>query len=238
MSKRIDELMRISDRGFVDEYDDIKVILDNFLKYTMSELNNALPESCDLYGFADNAAGKLGGIKFTDRESLEKLHLSDLLCIMKYFEDTFSDSTGVLLSYMKNLRNNIFCLKNLPWATLFMSISVKSLMNFLDKECGAYQYSAIYRSMCGMSKECSQFELSEYTTLKQLLEGTGSALYASWNPCYDKDWYFETIESACLIIKFIFINGIAAWCYDKSEFLEFLEKYETEINIQDDLLSD
>lgn len=238
MSKRIDELMRISDKGFVDEYDDIKVILNNFLNYTMSELNNALPESCDLYGFAENVAQKLGGIKLNDRESIENLRLSDLLCIMKYFEDTFSDSTGILLSYMKNLRNNIFCLKNLPWATLFMSISVKSLMDFLDKECGAYQYSAIYRSMCGMSKECSQFELSEYTTLKQLLDGMGSALFASWNPCYDKDLYFETIESACLIIKFIFINGIAAWCYDKSAVLEFLEKYETEINIQGDLLSD
>lgn len=235
MSERIDELMRISDRGFVDEYDDIKVILNNFLNHTMSELKNALPESCDLYGFADNVALKLGGIKLNDRESLEKLRLSDLLCIMKYFEDTFSDSTGVLLSYMKNLRNNIFCLKNLPWATLFMSISVKSLMDFLDKECGAYQYSAIYRSMCGVSKECSQFELSEYTTLKQLLEGTGSALFASWNPGYDKELYFDTIESACLIIKFIFINGIAAWCYNKSEFLEFLEKYETEFDIRDDL---
>lgn len=235
MSERIDELMRISDRGFVDEYDDIKVILNNFLNYSMEELSNALPESCDLYGFADNVAGKLGGIKLNDRESIENLRLSDLLCIMKYFEDTFSDSTGVLLSYMKNLRNNIFCLKNLPWATLFMSISVKSLMGFLDKECGAYQYSAIYRSMCGVSKECSQFELSEYTTLKQLLEGTGSALFASWNPGYDKELYFDTIESACLIIKFIFINGIAAWCYDKSEFLAFLEKYEAEINIQDDL---
>lgn len=235
MSERIDELMRISDKGFVDEYNDIKVILENFLNYSMEELNNALPESCDLYGFADNVALKLGGIKLNDRESLEKLHLSDLLCIMKYFEDTFSDLTGVLLSYMKNLRNNIFCLKNLPWATLFMSISVKSLMDFLDKECGAYQYSAIYRSMCGMSKECAQFELSEYTTLKQLLEGTGIALFASWNPGYDKELYFDTIESACLIIKFIFINGIAAWCYDKSEFLAFLEKYEAEINIQDDL---
>lgn len=235
MSKRIDELMRISDRGFVDEYDDIKVILNNFLNYSMEELSNALPEGCDLYGFADNAAQKFGGIKFNDRESLEKLHLSDLLCIMKYFEDTFNDSTGVLLSYLKNLRNNIFCLKNLPWAKLFLSISVKSLMDFLDKECGAYQYSAIYRSMCGVSKECSQFELSENTTLKQLLDGTGSALFASWNPCYDKELYFETIESACLIIKFIFINGTAAWCYDKSEFLEFLEKYETEFDIMEDL---
>ena len=43
MSERIDELMRISDRGFVDEYDDIKVILNNFLNHTMSELKNALP---------------------------------------------------------------------------------------------------------------------------------------------------------------------------------------------------
>lgn len=238
MFKRIDELMRVSDNGFIDEYDDIKVILDNFLKYTMSELNNALPDSCDLYGFAENVARKLGGIKLNDKESIENLRLSDLLCIMKYFEDTFSDLTGVLLSYMKNLRNNIFCLKNLPWATLFMSISVKSLMDFLDRECGAYQYSAIYRSMCGVSKECAQFELSEYTTLKQLLEGTGSALFASWNPGYDKELYFDTIESACLIIKFIFINGIAAWCYDKSEFLEFLVKCEAEFIIQDDLLTE
>lgn len=238
MSKRIDELMKISDKGFVDEYGDIKVILENFLNCTVSELNNALPQSCDLYDFANNVTQRLGGVTFPDKESLGNLRLSDLLCIMKYFEDTFSDSTGALLSYMKNLRNNIVSLKGIPWAALFLSVSVKPLMEFLDRDCGEYQYSAIYRSLCGMSKECAQFELSEYTTLKQLLDGTGSALFASRNPGYDKDLYFDTIETACLIIKFIFINGIAAWRYDKFAFLEFLEKYEAKINIRDDLLTD
>lgn len=70
MSKRIDELMKISDKGFVDEYGDIKVILENFLNCTVSELNNALPQSCDLYDFANNVAQRLGGVTFTDRESL------------------------------------------------------------------------------------------------------------------------------------------------------------------------
>ena len=45
MSNRIDEIMQLSDNGYVEEYDDISVILEHFPNYTMEELNNALPQN-------------------------------------------------------------------------------------------------------------------------------------------------------------------------------------------------
>ena len=35
MSNRIDEIMQLSDNGYIEEYDDIEVILEHFLNYTM-----------------------------------------------------------------------------------------------------------------------------------------------------------------------------------------------------------
>ncbi|MDE6592390.1 MAG: hypothetical protein K2K57_04920 [Oscillospiraceae bacterium] len=226
MSERIYEMIPISSKGYIDDYDNIDEILKHFLNYTMEELNSALPQNCKLYDFTIDVARKLGNIEFVSQTSIESLRLSDLLCIMEHFERSCSDPGEVLMSYMKNLQNNIVCLKDLPWATLFMSISVKSLMDYFNKESGANKYSSLYLNICSLSKECAGFEVTDTTTLRQLFDGTADALYASWNPGCDKDEYFDKIENSCLIIKCIFINGIAAWHYDKINFMEFLEKHD------------
>lgn len=229
MSKRIDEIMRISDNGFVDEYDDIKIILENFLNYKISTLHNALPKNCDMYDFTINVAKNLGNIDISSTSQIENLRLSDLLCIMKYFEKNFKDPHEILMSYMKNLRNNIGSLKGLPWATLFMSISVKPLM-YLEYE---RKFLEIYKSIFYLSKDCTEFEMSEYTTIRQLFDGITGAMYASWNPGYDKDVYIEKIAQSCCIVNHIFIDGIAEYCYRDFNFDEFLSKYGFEIITQE-----
>lgn len=65
--------------------------------------------------------------------------------------------------------------------------------------------------------------------LGQLFDGTADALYASWNPGCDKDKYFDKIENSRLLIKCIFINGITDWQYDGFEIIDFLNKYNNEL---------
>ena len=151
MSERIDEIMPISSKGYIDDYDNIDEILEHFLNYTMNELNSALTKSCKLYDFTIDIARKLGNIEFVSQTSIENLHLSDLLCIMEYFERTCNDPGEVLMSYMKELQKNIVRLKDLPWATLFMEISVKSLMDYFNKESGTNKYSSLYLNICSLS---------------------------------------------------------------------------------------
>lgn len=232
MSKRIDEILRISDKGFVDEYDDIKIILENFLNYKISTLHNALPKNCDMYDFTINVAKKLGNIDINNSSQIENLRLSELLCIMKYFEKNFKDPHEVLMSYMKNLRNNISSIKGLPWATLFMSISVKSLMYFFNEMTYERKFLELYKDIFYLSKDCAEFEISDYTTIKQLFDGITCTMYASWNPGYDKDAYIEKITQSCCIINLIFIDGIAEYCYRDFNFNEFLDKHSLEIDLQ------
>ena len=108
MSKRIDEIMQLSDNGYIEECDDISVILEHFLNYSMEELNNALPQNHKILDFAADIAIKLGNINITDTSQLEKITLSDLLCNMKYSEKTRYEPEETLLSYMKYLRNSFF----------------------------------------------------------------------------------------------------------------------------------
>lgn len=60
MSNRIDEIMQISNNSHIEEYDDIEVILEHFLNYSMEELNNALPKNYKVLDFAVDVAVKLG----------------------------------------------------------------------------------------------------------------------------------------------------------------------------------
>ncbi|MCM1062731.1 MAG: hypothetical protein NC452_20990 [Eubacterium sp.] len=45
MSKQIDKLMRISDNGYVDRFEDIEQILENFLNYTVEDISYVAPPS-------------------------------------------------------------------------------------------------------------------------------------------------------------------------------------------------
>lgn len=136
------------------------------------------------------------------------------------------------MSYMKNLRNNIGSLKGLPWATLFMSISVKSLMYFFNEKTYERKFLEIYKSIFYLSKDCAEFEMSEYTTIRQLFDGIIGAMYASWNPGYDKDVYIEKIAQSCCIINHIFIDGIAEYCYRDFNFIKFLCRHDLGPNLQ------
>ena len=147
MCKQIEEIMQLSDNGYIEEYDDIAVILEHFLNYTMEELNNALSKNHKILDFAADIAIRLGNIDITNTLQLEKITLSDLLCVMKYSEKARHESEEAILSYMKYLRNSIAYIKGLPWATLFMSISVNSLMSFFHEKTNDCKYSKIYREI-------------------------------------------------------------------------------------------
>ncbi len=183
MLKQINEIMRISDKGYVDDFTDIREILEHFLNYNMDTIKSILPPEQQVLDFADNVVRKLGDIdpQSDGIEYTEALQLSDLLGIMRHFELSFSDPDSVLLSYMKNLRNTICGIKPLPWTELFMAITVKSLFDFFCQKCN--NYSEIYEKICTLALRYADFEISEITTIKKLLDGTYSGLIASWNPC-------------------------------------------------------
>lgn len=225
MSKRIDEIMQLNDSGYIEEYDDIAVILEHFLSYSMEELNNALPKNHKILDFAADIAIRLGSIDITDTSQLEKITLLDLLCIMKHSEKTHYESEEAILSYMKYLRNSIAYLKGLPWVTLFMSISVNSLMSFFHEKTNDRKYSKIYREICELSGLYGEHGISYLSTVKQLFDDTVGVLFSSWNPGFNKDEYFDKIENCCLILKRLFVDGIASYCYGEFNFFEFLEKY-------------
>ena len=225
MCKQIEEIMQLSDNGYIEEYDDIAVILEHFLNYTMEELNNALSKNHKILDFAADIAIRLGNIDITNTLQLEKITLSDLLCVMKYSEKARHESEEAILSYMKYLRNSIAYIKGLPWATLFMSISVNSLMSFFHEKTNNLKYSKIYREICELSGLYGEHGISYLSTVKQLFDDTVGALFASWNPGFNKEEYFSKIENCCLILKRLFVDGIAEFCYANFNFFEFLEKY-------------
>ena len=191
----------------------------------MEELDNALPKNYKILDFAADIAIKLGNIDITDTSQLEKITLSDLLSIMKYSEKNRHESEETILSYMKYLRNSVAYIKGLPWAMLFMSISENSLMSFFHEKTNDCKYSKIYREICELSGLYGEHGISYLSTVKQLFDDTAVALFSSWNPGFNKDEYFSKIENCCLILKRLFIDGIAEFCYANFNFFEFLKKY-------------
>ena len=222
MSKQLDRIMRISDKGYVDDFDDIEEILGHFLNYTVETLTCVLPPGYKVHEFADNIVRKLGNIELesSSTDYTDTLRISDLLCMMRYFEVFFSDPDHILLSYMKNLWNNIISLKVLPWAELFFAVSVDSLMEFFTSKTSSLEYMENCWRICISAKKYANFSMTKQTTLQMLLDGICGDLFASWNPGFDTDEYIDKIENCCLIVKQIFVDGIAAWYYNRFYIVE------------------
>ena len=231
MSKQLDRIMQISNKGYVSDFDDIEEILEHFLSYTLETLTCVLPPGYKVQEFADNIVRKLGNIDLESGSTdyTDTLCISDLLCIMRYFEVSYSDSDTILLSYMKNLRSNICGLKVLPWAELFLAISVDSLMEFFTSKTGSLEYMENCWRICISLKECATFEMTKETTLKMLLDGICGDIFASWNPGFDTDEYIDKIENCCLIVKQVFVDGIAAWYYNRFDILELSKSIKGEV---------
>ncbi len=87
MSKQLDRIMRISDKGYVDDFADIEEILEHFLSYTVETLTCVLPPGYKMQEFADNIVRRLGNIELesSSTDYTVTLRISDLLCIMRYF---------------------------------------------------------------------------------------------------------------------------------------------------------
>ncbi len=222
MSKEIDRIMQISDKEYISDFADIEEILEHFLSYTVETLTCVLPPGYKVQEFADNIVRKLGNIELESGDNAYTgiLRISDLLCIMRYFELTFSDSDDILLSYMKNLRNNICGLNILPWAELFLAISIYLLTEFFTAKTGSLEYTELYWRICISAKKCAAFEMTEETTLKVLLDSICGDMFASWNPGFNMDEYIGKIENCCLIVKQLFVDGIAAWYFSHFDILK------------------
>ncbi|MCM1382355.1 MAG: hypothetical protein NC192_10480 [Muribaculaceae bacterium] len=183
MPKEIDKLMRISDLGYVDRFDDIEQILEHFLNYTVEEIANVIPPRYQIKSSVDNIVQNLGNIehKHEDLSYTNSLTISDLICTMRYFFDNFANTYTTLLSYMPNFRNNI-CSLNLPWAELFFAIQLKKLIEYFDKKFSTDEFSEFYSTICFNTKRYALYEINDFTTVGALFNVTGGYMFASWTP--------------------------------------------------------
>lgn len=225
--------MRISDDGYIADFKDINKILENFMNYTVGDLTSVTSPELKVSEYADNIVRKLGNIKLADSSTdyTEALRISDLLCLMKYFENHEKDFEDILLSYMKNLSSNIRSAVKLPWVELFLAISLQRLTQFFTLECTDIEYSKIYRQVSMQLQNCKTFEMTDRTTLKAILESISGYMFLSWNPCYDINDYTDKIKACCRIIKLILVDGIAAWYYDRFNFSELSKNINGKIEL-------
>lgn len=235
MSKHIDEIMRISDKGYADNFEDIKDILENFMSYTVEEVSGVLPGSYSLKLYSDEIIQKLGNIPLADdidEAYTGILRLSDLFCTMRYFDKTQDFMYNPLLSYMKGTYRYIRDAQNLTWVKLFQSISVKSLMDFFGQTVAdnSKDYSRIYKSICLSAKNYASFEMTDTATVNQLFKGIRDELYSSWNPGYSQSEYYEKIERCVLILKHIFVDGLGTWYYDRFDITELTNRIYSKID--------
>ena len=249
MSKHIDEIMRISDKGYADNFEDIKDILENFMSYTVEEIAGVLPYGYNLKSFSDDVIQKLGDISLANgnyEAYKDILQLSDLFCTMKYFDEKYKYifKYNPLFSYMRSMYCIIRDAKNLPWVKLFQAISVTSLMDFFDRtftdknkphlifgnKFYYINYSRIYKSICLSAKKYASFEVTDTTTVKQLFSGVRDTFYSCWNPCQSQSDYFEKIERCALILKHIFVDGLGTWYYDRFSIFELTKRINSKID--------
>ena len=183
----LENAVRSSMKGYIDDPDDIEEILSGLIKITVDELSSPkCKPSLEILKYLMTDYGS------TD-EQLKNVTYAEMLCLIDgvlhspYYPETDDAERQKLSAFF--LAHYRFLLasaeKTNTAVQLFVSISVRGYFDYLVKRTDGSKSAAINRFR--LFKHCVRyhmnFTLTETTTIKSLLEESTRYQQRPWNPC-------------------------------------------------------
>lgn len=242
MGKHLDEIMMMSDKGYIDSFDDIEKLTERVMNIDARTLT--IKGGYDLNIIADDL------ISFNELPDTFRypVRICDIFN-MAYAQEC-SDRAKLLFEYICE-RYTVLTAELLNRASysysdikLFLSISVKAFADFMDKRSGKKDCKCkkMYKKIIETAKESAHLEVNEKTTIMAIIDGVRPYI-TQWNPGMRIDIFVFHAENCCRIIKQIFVDFILAGYEDmfdfiklRENFIELEEKIELEIEESMDYL--
>lgn len=207
MGKYLDEIMTMSDKGYIDSFEEIEKLTEKVMNMEVRTLmvrDGLKPDAIieDLLVFSDLPEDCSYNVRICDmlnmaREIGHCEFPGDSACTARY-----ASITAELLNKAARTSGDI---------KLFLSISVKAFADFMDKRSGENNRKCkrIYEKIVTMAKENALLEVTEKTTIKAVIDGVRQYM-TKWNVRMQAKTFVQYAENCCEIIKNIFVDLMLA----------------------------
>lgn len=226
MSENLDFVLRVTNKSYIDNFDDIGMIMEHVLKTTVDEFNRVIGfdmkkimqyiredviKCCGKFGTECEMNDPIGNATLLDMFG----GLSFLRRCGGWNEDTLGHA-----QYITKMLTEAG--EKLTWHKLFMGISVESLIGFLESESDStFDYARSYEAFCEAANEYASLVITESTTLDEVFKKLNFEIFKPWYVYSSIENYSKKVLCCCeTVIK---LTDIINAAYSNTDYLEAAE---------------
>lgn len=195
MKSQINDVMRISDKGYIDKVSDVRETVDDLISCKLDQL--IVP------GFSAAQMGHdLLDSLFLPSAYPQLLSFGELLNLIRvaYLHDNLIEWTALIKIFFTWEEPVISKVK------LFAAVPIKALANLVDKKSKSEKGSLFFIYLYERAHNSFGYDLTKTTTIGQLLALMGTM--TNWEPPLPISEFEKKTHASCEIIKILMIDMI------------------------------
>lgn len=205
MSENLSFVLRVTNKGYIDNYGDIEMIMEHVLKTTVDEFSSASGvDMKKVMGYICDDLAK-GWREFSDEpdadESLGDYTLLEVFDGLSLLISSGDDDPDILGHAQYVTRVLTEAGEKLTWLKLFMGISVESLVGFLkSKRGGDNRYARICGDFCEAVEEYPGIIIIEDTTVGDVIRKLNFEIFKPWHIYSSIDKFTNRVTNCCATV--------------------------------------
>ncbi len=223
MRKYLDEIMMMSDKGYIDSFDDIEKLTERVMNIdarTLTVKGGCKPDRIIYELIRLNKLPDLASYTVRICDMLNMAHVQAYAGSTGYSDHVCAKYAAITAELLNKAAHTSADIK------LFLSISVKAFADFMDEKSGKKdrQCKRMYEEITVMAKESAQLDVDEKTTVKALIDGVRPYMTV-WYPRMCTDIFIYHAQQCCEIIEKIFVDFIYTGYKDMFDFNKLRENF-------------
>lgn len=211
MAISLKEAIYCSEKGYIDRAEDIRDIMEHLTRLTLRELNaHCGRDFLDIFEvgleMCNIPTSYLGSMTYTE-----------MLCVtysikFDYRFKIIDDLDSLCrLCYIGRVGEALMMAKNTcPWVKLYLSTGVKAYMDFLAEQSEDLNGNTMYAALTKRVSGIVEIEMSDSTTIGELVKGSVGAMKDYWDPMVDIKEYSNKIYAAYELLDMTLMSGMEA----------------------------
>lgn len=223
MGKYLDEIMMMSDKGYIDSFDEIEKLTEKVMNMDARTLTVRDGYKPDVIADDLICLNELpDSFKYTVR-ICDMLNMAHALSYAGSEGRLYNDCERYAVMTAEILNKASYAYADIK---LFLSISVKAFADFMDKRSGKTDRicNTMYKDIVDMAKKNALLDVNEKTTIKAVIAGVRPYM-TKWNPRMCVNTFVNYALNCCEIIKKIFVDFIRTGYEDMFDFDKLRENF-------------
>ena len=214
MSKAYERVMRLSNKGYIDNPEDVGEITDAMMNRTLAEMT--VPSYNTAY-----LGGRLLECVYLPAGVAEAVRFGELLNLIRVccLETDEPEMAAKLVPMLRSVSQTVGSVK------LFTAIPIKSLMQFIIDKANSPRPAYLYARICEKSSTELRYTIGDETTIGDFIRHIENRM-THWLPGSSLDEFTKYAHSCCEIVKMLLVDCLRVGYLEMFKLSEFHSRIE------------